>query len=126
MTATFKVVEFYRNNNTNTTNNTNTLNKQINLINNELINDTNELGSANNKEGSPCADPLNILVNDSNLNLNKIPAGLVASFNLIYNTLGFNLIGGYMTDIPATIIDVAPNSKGKPIKVSDFYLVSSR
>ncbi len=94
MTATFKVAEFYRNNNNNNNNNniTNALN---NLISSELIN-----------------------FQTTNLNVNKIPVHLIPSFNLIYSTLGFNVLGGYLTDIPATIIDVALNANGKlPVKV---------
>lgn len=99
MTATFKVVEFYRNNNKNNTNNT-------------VINENNNQSEENS----------NYIINNSKLLTKNIPAALVASFNLIYDSLGFNVIGGYSTDIPATIIDVAASTHGKAAKVN-FYVI---
>lgn len=100
MTATFKVVEFYRNKeiNSNYTNNNHE-------NNNSIINDDSTI----------------VLSNQSKLlNADKIPAGLVASFNSIYASLGFIVVGGYSTDIPATIIDIADDPNGKLIKVRAF------
>jgi len=119
MTATFKVVEFYRNiTNTNIYNNNNNtnLNNTNNLINNSINNNPNTEDEQKTTDHDN-RSLNNILTNDSVLNLNKIPPALVTSFNLIYNTLGFNLVGGYSTDIPATIIDVAPKTSGKVVKV---------
>lgn len=95
MTATFKVVEFYRNKQINANNTNNNEN------NNSIINDESSI----------------VLSNQSLLNADKIPVGLVASFNSIYASLGFNVVGGYSTDIPATIIDIADDPNGKLIKV---------
>lgn len=101
MTATFKVVEFYRNKQINSNNN--------NENNNSITNDDSTI----------------VLSNQSKLlNADKIPAGLVASFNSIYASLGFNVVGGYSTDIPATIIDIADDPNGKLLKVRAFLLDS--
>ena len=94
MTATFKVVEFYRNNNTTTNNNIN------NSINTSNTTADDSPSSVNTK-----------------VDTTKLPPGLISSFNLIYGTLGFNVLGGYLTDIPATVIDVAVNASGKSAKV---------
>ena len=91
MTATFKVVEFYRNNNHNNNNN---INNSINTS--------------------------NAAADDTMVDVTKLPPALIPSFNLIYGTLGFNVLGGYLTDIPATVIDVAVNSSGKSAKVYKF------
>jgi hypothetical protein len=102
MTATFKVVEFYRN-------------KQIN---NNLNNSNNNTNNDNNN--SIINDEFTCLNNQSILNSNKIPTGLIASFNAVYASLGFNVIGGYSTDIPATIIDIAEDPNGRLTKVGSF------
>jgi hypothetical protein len=36
------------------------------------------------------------------------------------NSLGFNVIGGYLTGIPATVYDLAIGSNGKLIKVGSI------
>ena len=83
MTTTFKVVEFYRNNNlSNGTGNEN----NINTINHTLNGNT---------------------VQDQDNNLS----------NSIYTSFGFSVLGGYSSDLPITIVDLAPSSNGKPIKV---------
>lgn len=104
MTATFKVVEFYRINNNNNKSNSNN--------NNTLINDTS---TTNNHDESQA----NYIINNSKLLTKSIPTTLVASFNLIYDSLGFNVVGGYSTDIPATIVDVAASTNGKAVKVEE-------
>lgn len=101
MTATFKVVEFYRNKQINANNTNNNEN------NNSIINDESSI----------------VLSNQSLLNADKIPVGLVASFNSIYASLGFNVVGGYSTDIPATIIDIADDPNGKLIKVEEGDII---
>ncbi len=124
MTATFKVVEFYRNNTNINNNNNNTYFNNTNLINNSIniytnADDEQEQTKATTEQDNNSIN--NILKNDSVLNLNNIPPALIASFNSIYDTLGFNLIGGYSTDIPATIIDVAPKKNGKVVKVRKMH-----
>lgn len=76
--TTFKVVEFYRNNNRALVNNTN---------NRTTSNQTNQTQT-------------------SNANL--------------YDILGFEIIGGYLADVPATIVNVASNAANhnrKEVKV---------
>ena len=89
MTTIVKVVEFYRNSNLN-------LNSS-NIITN---NDNDSLSKIN---GSTSALSRSNSISISN--------------NIVYNTLGFNVIGGYLSEIPATIVDVNPNGNGKVTKV---------
>ena len=74
MTTTFKVVEFYRNNNT------------AAVTAAAAVESTKP--SLNGLQNSPC----------------KISN---SSINVVYNILGFHIVGGYGTDIPATCVDIA-------------------
>jgi hypothetical protein len=82
--TTFKVVEFYRNNNANS------------VLNSSILNSS--MGS-------------------TDLDKTLSPTKTALGNQLVYNILGFNIVGGYSTEIPATIVDVARNTNGKPVKV---------
>ena len=134
MTTTFKVVEFYRNNNNNNNNNNNannTTNHNFNSASN-LLNATSQ-HYANKEDPIAIAATSSIKKSYSSSNANHV-AQLIKSANAetdtnnhainnnshIFSSLGFNVIGGYLTDIPATIIDIDCNttsSNGKQIKV---------
>ena len=82
--TTFKVVEFYRNNN----------------LPSNIINNTTE---------SPIYDSSNKNTNGASVTLSRSNS-INISNNIVYNTLGFNVIGGYLTEIPVTIVEVAATS----------------
>ncbi len=89
--TTFKVVEFYRNNN----------------LPSNIINNTTESSSYDLNKNS----------NGASTTLCRSNSISIAN-NIVYNTLGFNVIGGYLTEIPVTIVDVATslnNSYGSKI-----------
>lgn len=108
MTAIFKVVEFYRLNTTNiNVNNLNSNQNSTSLLNtsindSKLDDETNDL-IKNNKKTFPTTQSSSSISSNGS--------------NSIYNTLGFNVLGGYSTDFPATITDVAANFNGKALKV---------
>lgn len=113
MTAIFKVVEFYRFNNSTATNNINT---------NAALNNSTQLNTTEN-DAANCDDQSSASTDCLNSNKKTFPSTLSSSSissngsNSIYNTLGFNVLGGYSTDFPATIIDVAAPVNGKSLKV---------
>ena len=135
MTTTFKVVEFYRNNNNNNNINANNTNHNFNSASN-LLNATSQ-HYANKEDPIAVAATASIKKSYSSSNANHV-AQLIKNVNAetetnnhannnnnnnnshIFSSLGFNVIGGYLTDIPATIIDIDCNttsSNGKQIKV---------
>ncbi len=87
--TTFKVVEFYRNNNI-----------PSNIINNTTESSIYDL----NKNPNGTA---NVTLSRSN--------SINISNNIVYNTLGFNVIGGYLSEIPVTIVDVSNCLNGSKI-----------
>lgn len=88
MATTFKVVEFYRSNNTTSSN----LNDSLN------VSSSNDLNNGNTS------------LSESNANKNGM--------NPLYNSLGFNVLGGYLTSFPATIVNLSSNINAKLNKVS--------
>lgn len=117
MTAIFKVVEFYRfNNSTNNTNNTSLNNSNINATINNIITNENDVNYDDSSSSS-----IDCLANTTQKK--SFPTTISSSSissngsNSIYNTLGFNVLGGYLTDFPATITDVAASLNGKSLKV---------
>lgn len=113
MTATFKVVEFYRLNNTVSGQNSisNDSNLTLKLIENSSFDESNTSPTdIISKKTFPTTQSSSSISTSIHTN----------GANSIYNTLGFNVLGGYLTDFPATIIDVANNTNGKNIKVFIF------
>ena len=102
MTTTFKVVEFYRNNN----------NSSSNLIAN--ANNLNEKNDNTLKKSTSNSNNITSIESPTKKTTPKAHIQLLNN-NHIFSSLGFNVIGGYLTDIPATIADVnfnnASNSK---------------
>lgn len=99
MTTTFKVVEFYRNSIASSLNGTlNNINTSTSLLNGSLVSSPIKNGCLNET-----ASPNGKLIHST-------------------NSLGFNVVGGYLTDIPATIYDLANSSNGKLIKVKIIEL----
>ena len=133
MTAIFKVVEFYRINTTSVNFNNSDLNSTSLLNNTHDANSTLKLIQTNGfDESDPTlASAANDLINKDCFNQKKKPFPSTQSSssicsngsNSIHNTLGFNVLGGYLTDFPATIIDVATNPNGKTLKVEEGDII---
>jgi hypothetical protein len=92
MTTTFKVVEFYRNT----------------LSNGYTSDDSSSIQSGSTK---PKGNGTATLTRSESINISN---------SIVYNTLGFNVIGGYLSEIPVTVVDVLPQPTNatKPIRVS--------
>lgn len=109
-TTKFKVVEFYRNNSV--------LNKNAPIANN-ATNNNNSVSSSTTKVNGNGAVEHDVITNGNH----SSSATAVANSSL-YNILGFEIIGGYLADIPTTIINVASDTtqNHKEVKVRDNYL----
>ena len=144
MTTTFKVVEFYRNNNSinnfNSSSNLNTNNNNNNNNNSNNVNNTITLVNANNLNEKKENLLKKSLSNSNSLGLIESPAKnatkttttttttqiQILNNNHIFSSLGFNVIGGYLTEIPATIVDIDFNaSNAKLLKVTNLFLFFS-
>ena len=130
MTAIFKVVEFYRLNTTANPSIGSDLNS-TSILNNSSDNNNSTLkliqpNSFDENDPSLAAD----LISKNCLNKKKTfpstqSSSSICSYgsNSIHNTLGFNVLGGYLTDFPATIIDVVTNLNGKTLKVEEGDII---
>ena len=121
MTTTFKVVEFYRNNNSNNNNSSSNLNNSNNInhsatANANILNDKNE--NSLKKSSSNSNNVVGLTESPTqNSSATKTQTQLLNN-NHIFSSLGFNVVGGYLTDIPATIVDIDFNvSNSKLLKV---------
>ena len=122
MATTFKVVEFYRNNSSsilNTSLDSSSLSTNgVNILNTTNNSDTSTRNPVIVK--SPTTN--GALESTPSIGASELSSAIAksannSSSNLLYNSLGFNVLGGYLTNMPATIVDISSSLNSKLVKV---------
>ena len=95
----------------------------MNASNNFILNGSVTVNSKNEETTHETSHLKKSISNSNNVASIKSPTITkqihILNNNHIFSSLGFNVIGGYLTDIPATIVDVDFNaSNAKLIKVN--------
>ena len=110
MATTFKVVEFYRNNSTCLLNDSSNGASLLNAtVNSSYAISASSDTTTRNGGGGVVKSPTALGAIES--------SAKNSSSNLLYNSLGFNVLGGYLTNMPATIVDISSSLNSKLVKV---------